>query len=68
MDKFLKKLRQSVNHVSDEGHAALHKDIRKVALRHFSGTKNEDIEEWLHTEEMHASDFPRSEKTLKEME
>ncbi len=68
MDKFLKKLRQSVNHVSDEGHAALHKEIRKVALRHFSGSKNEDIEEWLHTEEMHASDFPRSEKTLKEME
>lgn len=67
MDQFLKKLRQSVNHVSDEGHAALHKEIRQVALRHFSGTKNEDIEEWLHTEEMHASDFPRSEKILKEM-
>lgn len=68
MDKFLKKLRQSVNHVSDEGHAALHKEIRRVAMLHFSGTKNEDIEEWLHTEEMHASDFPRDEKTLKKMD
>lgn len=67
MDQFLKRLRQSVNHVSDEGHAALHKDIRRVALRNFSGTKNEDIEEWLHTEEMHASDFPRDEKTMKDM-
>lgn len=68
MDKFLKKLRQSVNHVSDDRHSAIHKEFRIVALRHFSNTKNEDIEEWLHTEEMHAADFPRDEKTLKAME
>lgn len=62
MQSFLKKLRQSVNHLSDEGHAQLHKEIKAAADRHFSGIKDEDIEEWLHTEELHVSDFPNDGK------
>lgn len=65
MEPFLKKLRQSVNHLSDAGHAALHKEIKAAADRHFSGTKDEDIEEWLHTEELHISDFPNDGKPKK---
>ncbi len=65
MQSFLKSLRRAVNHVSDSGHSALHKEIKVSAERHFSGIRDEEIEEWLHTEDLHASGFPNSGKPKK---
>lgn len=57
MDTFINNLRRSLNHLSDDDHAALHKIIRDAAYRHFSDVKDSQFEEWLHTEDLHAEDF-----------
>lgn len=57
METFINNLRRSLNHLSDSDHSTLHKSIRDAANRHFSDVKDSQIEEWLHTEDLHAKDF-----------
>lgn len=61
METFINNLRHTLNHLSDSDHSALHKSIRESAYRHFSDVKDNQIEEWLHTEDLHAEDFNRPE-------
>lgn len=59
MENFINNLRRTLNHLSDDDHAALHKIIRNAAHRHFANVKDSQIEEWLSTEDLHAKDFNR---------
>lgn len=59
MDTFINNLRRSLNHLTDDDHAAFHKIIRDAAHRHFSDVKDSQIEEWLNTEDLHTEDFNR---------
>lgn len=62
MQTFLNDLRRTLNHLSHVGHSALHKEIKAAADRHFSGIKDDQIEDWLYTEDMHFRGFPHDNK------
>lgn len=66
MEIFINNLRRSLNHISNEEHRAFHKVIKEIAEKYFSGIKDPQIEEWLNTEEMYASEF--SKETPKELD
>lgn len=57
METFINNLRYTLNHLSNSDHAAFHKEIQAACIRCFGGINDMQIEDWIHTEELHTKDF-----------
>lgn len=55
MKIFINDLLHTLNHLSDGEHSAFHLKIRDAAKMAFAGVTDDNVEDWLHTEDMHAN-------------